>query len=123
MNGPAPRLAASAGERRSMFRRSLAGATILLNLLIAALLAVFLQQSYRQYQEHAELTAQNLSIALKENISATVREIDVALRTEAEDIVPLLAPTPAHDAAIARLLAQMQQRQPEKIGRASCRER
>jgi len=112
--GPAPRLAALP---RSVFRRSLAGATIVLNLLIATLLAVFLQQSYGQYQEHAALTAQNLSIALKENISATVREIDVALRTEAEDIVPLLASPPARaaarDAAIARLLAQMQQRQPE----------
>jgi len=112
--GPAPQRSALP---RSLFRRSLASATIVLNLLIAALLAVFLQQSYRQYQEHAVMTAQNLSIALKENISATVREIDVALRTVAEDIVPLLAPTPAsapaRDAAIARLLTQMQQRQPE----------
>jgi len=116
--GPATRLAAlprslSRSLPHALLKRSLAGATILLNLLIAALLAVFLQQSYGQYQEHAVLTAQNLSIALKENISATVREIDVALRTEAEDIVPLLTPAPARDAVIARLLAQMQQRQPE----------
>ncbi|WP_295999413.1 ATP-binding protein [Rugamonas sp.] len=100
---------------RSALLRTVIGGVVLLNLLIAALLALVLQQSHGQYQRHAVVTAQNLSIVLKENISATVREIDVALRTASEDIEPLLAPAPGHGGAIDALLAQMRQRQPELL--------
>lgn len=71
---------------RPALARQLTGAVILLNLLIGAILIIFLQQSYRQYQAHADLTARNLSTVLKENISATIREIDVALDGLAQDI-------------------------------------
>ena len=97
----------------SSFARSIVGGTALLNLMIAGLLAVFLQQSYRQYQEHAVVTAQNLSTVLKENISALVREVDVALGSEAEDLVQLHSPGSTHNAPADMLLREFQQRHPE----------
>lgn len=94
--------------RRASFNWCVLGGVALLNLLIGAMLAVFLQQSYRQHQDHAAVTARNLATALKENISATVKEIDVALAMAAED-----AGLHLDDAAeLTQLLARARQSTP-----------
>lgn len=101
---------APANPSRPALVRQVAGVVIALNLLIGAILLLFLQQSYRQQREHAATTAHNLSSVLKENISATIREIDVALNWVALDIAQL----PDADAAgpLAALLQRQLDRQP-----------
>ena len=81
-------------RRPTAFDWTVLGGAALLNLLIAGMLTMFLQQSYRQHEEHADVTARNLATALKENISATVREIDVALAMTAADAAPALGSAP-----------------------------
>ncbi|MBJ7310718.1 hypothetical protein H7U20_10985 [Rugamonas sp. CCM 8940] len=83
----------------------LGGATAL-NLLIGAMLALFLLQSYQQTLEHAKVTAHNLSTVLKENISGTLRALDASLGSTADDLLQL-------PAGAAGLLAQLRERQPE----------
>ncbi|HJV02620.1 MAG TPA: cache domain-containing protein [Burkholderiaceae bacterium] len=90
--------------------RQVAGVVAILNLVIGAILLLFLQQSYRQQQEHAAVTAHNLSTVLKENISATIRETDVALDALARDIAQL--PDPQTAGPLAALLQRQQDRQP-----------
>jgi signal transduction histidine kinase len=90
--------------------RQLTVAVVGLNLVIGAILLLFLQQSYRQQQAHAAITAHNLSTVLKENISATIREIDVALDALAFDIAQL--PEPQGSGPLAALLQRQQDRQP-----------
>lgn len=78
-----------------------------LNLLIGAMLALFLLKSHHQTMQHARVTAQNLSTVLKENISGTLRALDAALGSTADDLLQL------PPAAAAGLLAQLRERQPE----------
>lgn len=99
-----------AAPARPTLARQVAVVVILLNLVVGAILLLFLQQSYRQQQEHAAITAHNLSTVLKENISATIREIDVALDALALDIAQL--PDPQAAGPLAALLQRQQDRQP-----------
>lgn len=82
------------------------GAAAALNLLIGAMLALFLLQSHQQTVQHARVTAQNLSTVLKENISGTLRAFDASLGSTADDLLQL------PPAAAAGLLAQLRERQP-----------
>lgn len=100
----------AAPPSRPALARQVIGAVIVLNLVIGAILLLFLRQSYRQQQEHAANTAHNLSTVLKENISATVREIDMALDSLALDIAEL--PEPQSAGPLAALLQRQQDRQP-----------
>ncbi|SFL58073.1 ATP-binding protein [Rugamonas rubra] len=77
-----------------------------LNLLIGAMLALFLLQSHQQTMQHARVTAQNLSTVLKENISGTLRALDASLGSTADDLLQL------PPGAAAGLLAQLRERQP-----------
>lgn len=100
----------AAAPSRPALARQVAGVVVILNLVIGAILLLFLQQSYRQQQAHAAITAHNLSTVLKENISATIREVDVALDALAFDIAQL--PDPQAGGPLAALLQRQQDRQP-----------
>ncbi|MBS4098148.1 MAG: PAS domain S-box protein [Sulfuricella sp.] len=61
------------------FISRLIGGVLLINLLVLTLIWLSMQQSYRHYQEQAELNTQNLTRVLENEIAGYIRAVDVAL--------------------------------------------
>lgn len=90
----------------------MAGVT-LINLFVFGLLAFSLHQSYREYEEHAEVTAQNFSRLLAQDIGGDIDKIDVALLGAADEIERQVASGGVDRQALNAFLARQQRRLPE----------
>lgn len=110
-NGPThfPDTATSSASLASW---TVAGVT-LVNLFVFGVLAFSLYQSYGEYEEHAEVTAQNISKLLAEEIGGAIDKIDVALFSAADEIERQVASGGIDRQALNTFLTRQQRRLPE----------
>lgn len=65
-------------------------AFLLLNGFVAAMIGFFLLESRAQYSEKAAISAQNLSQLLEQQLNASIRQIDISLRSMGDVVVRAL---------------------------------
>lgn len=75
----------------AVFLLRLAVGVLTVNMFVVSLMGYSLHESRSQHQERAEVTTQNLSLVLEQNIGATINKLDVALMDTVEYIKEQLA--------------------------------
>jgi hemerythrin-like metal-binding protein/PAS domain S-box-containing protein len=91
-------------------------AVVLVNVIALVSSAWILSESRKQYEQQAEATTQNLVQGLDQNISGTVRTIDLALQTVTDELERQLARGKIDDRSVDAFLDAHRQRLPEVTG-------
>ena len=78
-------------EPRSVFVRRIAAIAAVANLFFFGLAGLSLWQSRMRYEERAEITTQNLSLALSDEINNAIDKIDLTVLTVADEVEKQLA--------------------------------
>lgn len=88
---------------------------LLLNLFVVILAGLSLYQSWRQYQERAAVTTQNLSRVLDEEIGGDIEKIDVVLLDAVDELQRQVAAGRVDEGAFNAFLKRQESRLPEVI--------
>lgn len=102
----------TAKSSASLVRWMLAGFA-LVNLFVFGVVTLSLYQSYEESQRSAELTAQNLSRLLAQDIAGDIDRIDLALLATADEVERQLAGGGIDRSALNEFLGRQQRRLPE----------
>lgn len=102
----------SAASSASFIRRMVAGVA-LINLFVFGMVTFSLYQSFGEFEERAEITAQNLSQMLAQDIGREFEKIDVTLLSAADEIEGQVTSGGIDRPALNAFLARQQQRLPE----------
>jgi PAS domain S-box-containing protein len=97
------------------FGRGLVAGVVLLNLFVFGLVGYSLQQSHVEFEQRAELTAQNLAQMLAHDIGREFEKIDVILLAASDEIEQQMARGSVDGRALNAFLARLQRRVPEII--------
>jgi PAS domain S-box-containing protein len=89
---------------------------LLINLFIFTLKGYSLRESWRQYEERAEVTTQNLSWVLQQTIGGSIDKVDVALSATADEIERQIANGGINALALNSFMARQKSRLPELDG-------
>jgi PAS domain S-box-containing protein len=95
------------------FTRWIVSGVALINLFVFGLVAFSLYRSFGEYEERAEVTAQNLSQMLALDIGREFEKIDVALLSAADEIERQMAHGGIDATALNAFLGRLQGRMPE----------
>jgi PAS domain S-box-containing protein len=112
-DGTSPFLASAASS--AAFVRRMAGSIVSINLFVLGMVAFLLYQSFGEYEERAEMTAQNLSQMLAQDIGREFEKIDVTLLTAVDEIERQFAHGGIDRAALNDFLGRLQGHVPEVI--------
>jgi signal transduction histidine kinase len=93
--------------------RSWVGAVLLVNLFVAGLAVLLLNQSRRQLEDQAAANVANLSLALQGDIAGTLQSVNLALFAMADEYARQLAAGGFDVAAMDRFIARQRPRLPE----------
>jgi len=104
----------SAASSASFVRRMVLGVA-LINLFVFGMVAFSLHQSFGEFDERAEITAQNLSQMLAQDIGREFEKIDVTLLSAADEIERQLAHGGVNRQAVDAYFGRLQGRVPEII--------
>ncbi|WP_371323699.1 ATP-binding protein [Dechloromonas sp. ZY10] len=89
-------------------------AFLVLNGFVAVMIGFFLLESRAQYSEKAAISAQNLSQLLEQQLNASIRQIDISLRSVGDVVVRALGEGKSlEQQKLYGLLTQHQARQPD----------
>ena len=108
------RFSASATSSAAFVRR-MVGGVALINLFVFGMVGFSLHQSFGEYEERAEMTAQNLSQMLAQDIGREFEKIDVTLFAAAGEIEHQLAHGGVDRKMLNDFLMRMQEHVPEII--------
>lgn len=100
----------------SSFLRWMVGCVALINLLVACMVAFSLYQSHGEFQEHAEITAQNMSKLLAYDIGGELDAINILLLSAADEIERQIAGGGIDRQALNAFLKRLQGRVPAISG-------
>ncbi len=106
---PAPAASSSA------FVRRMVGSVALINLFVFGMVAFSLYQSFVEYDERAEMTAQNYSQMLAQDIGREFEKIDITLSSAVDEIDRQLARGRIDGQTLNAYLVRLQERVPEII--------
>jgi signal transduction histidine kinase/CheY-like chemotaxis protein len=100
--------------RRTLTKPTLAmvAVTLVVDLFVAALVAVSLFASYRQYQERAAVTSRNTNRLVAEGIAGEIDRIDLGLRVVSDEYARLKASGKIDQRAVTAFLGRQQGRLP-----------
>ena len=70
----------------SVLTRWIVLALVAANLMVAALIGFFVYESKQRYTDLAAVNAQNLTQVLEQQINASVRQVDISLRSISDTI-------------------------------------
>lgn len=93
--------------------KRLAVGVLLINLFVFSLAGLSIYQSRLQYQEQAEITTQNLSRVLEENIDGAINQIDIALLSVQDEVRRQIAGGGIDAKALTVFIAKQQDHQPK----------
>ncbi len=85
---------------------------VLLNLLVMGVAALSLYRGFAQAQRHAEVTAQNLSTVLSQNIGGVISRVDLGLLGAAEELERQLAAGDQDERVLTAFMGRLQGRLP-----------
>lgn len=102
-----------AAALRAAFLRRWVVAVLLINLFVAGLMGLFLNQSRRQYEDQSAVTVANLSLALQGDLEGTLGNVNIGLFAMADEYARQLAAGRFDVAAMDRFIALLQPRLPE----------
>jgi hypothetical protein len=99
----------------AVFVRRMVWGVALINLFVFGLVAYSLYQSYGEYEERAEMIAQNLSQMLAQDVGREFEKIEVTLLSAVDEIERQLAHGGINRQALNAFLGRIQKRVPEVI--------
>ena len=99
----------------SAFVKRMVGTVALINLFVFGMVAFSLHQSFDEYEERAELTAQNMSQMLAQDIGREFEKIDVTLFAATGEIEHQLAHGSVDRKVLNAFLVRMQEHVPEIV--------
>ena len=102
-------------DTAAAFAKRLAVSVALINLFVFGMVAFSLYQSFEEYEERAQTTAQNLSQMLSQDIGREFEKIDVTLLSAVDEIERQLAHGGISRKALNAFLVRLQERVPEVI--------
>jgi diguanylate cyclase (GGDEF)-like protein/PAS domain S-box-containing protein len=95
------------------FLARLIGGVVLVNLFLFTLVGLSIQHSYRQYQERAEITTQNLTQTLERDIAGAIKTDDLALFAAMDEYQRQRAAGAVDGKALNAYLGRVRSRLPE----------
>lgn len=111
-----PLLTAAASLSPKRFLRRLVVGVLLLNIAVGAIVALWLNESRKDYDERAKINTQNLTQVLERNIESTFAKFDLLLGITATEIEERLAEGKMNADAINQYLANNRALLPEADG-------
>jgi len=99
-------------ESRPSFAKRLVLIPVVLDLLFVGLAGLWLQQSRLRYEDRANVTTQNLSLALTGHVDSMVDQIDLTVLMVADEVTSQLAAKKVDAKSLNMLIARQQARLP-----------
>ncbi len=109
-------LTAAASLSPQRFLRRLVLAVLFINLLVGGLVALWLNESSKDYDQRARINTQNLALVLEQNIGSTFAKFDLLLAMVANEVEEQLVKGPLDPHSIDPFLATSRALLPEADG-------